>query len=259
MHFSSSKSPVHFAEHLQSTNSIMAEASLAFPIICLTLSFLFVVAIYNASIMQHLGAFHHRAILPLYQQIAHKLINRHLANQNLPNRMPEVGYELVNIDTKDEEEQHHPSLASSSMPAPGYHRHGEDPALNTVERDSKTEIDGLSMTTSYAGGPYRPQRRSYYAEMAGFPTHSQSPSPSGSVVSSDGYDSDWSNSAVDEAVFEPHNPVDDIPIWEFELERPMYTLGHEQGRPVAWLDEIIEWTSQGVFAFVSPDILEQRG
>lgn len=149
------------------------------------------------------------------------------------------------------------------MPTSGYHRHGQDIALDTVntfiEMDSKTEIDGLSMTTSYAGGPYRPQRRSIFADMADFPTRSQSPSPSGSMASSDDYDSDWSNSAVDEAVFEPHNPVDDIPIWEFDLERPIYTVGQAQGGPVAWLDEVVEWTSQGVFAFVSPDIIEQRG
>ncbi|KAK4869438.1 hypothetical protein LT330_005820 [Penicillium expansum] len=241
----------------------MPEASLTFPIICLTLSSLFVVAVYNASIMQHLGTFHRRSVLPVYQHIARKLINRHPTNQNPQNHMPEAEYEPINLDTIDEEEQHPSSLANSSMPTSGYHRHGQDTALDTVntflERDSKTEIDGLRMTTSYAGGPYRPQRRSIFADMADFPTRSQSPSPSGSVASSDDYDSDWSNSAVDEAVFEPHNPVDDIPIWEFDLERPIYTVGQAQGGPVAWLDEVVEWTSQGVFAFVSPEIIEQRG
>ncbi|EKV12912.1 hypothetical protein PDIG_31390 [Penicillium digitatum PHI26] len=237
----------------------MAEASLAFPMICLTFSFLFVFAVYNASIMRHFGAFYRRTILPVYRQMARKLISRHPTNQNLPIRRPEVGYEAINLVANDEDEQYPPSLATSSIPAPGYRRHVEDRDLNTVKKfppmDSEIKVDYLSISTTYAGSPYRPRR---FAEMANFPTHSQSSSPSGSVVSSDEYDSDWSNTAFEEAVFEPHNPVDEIPIWGFELERPMYTLGHEQGGPVAWLDEIVEWTSQGVFAFVSPDIIEQR-
>lgn len=242
---------------------MMAEASLTFPMICLSLSFLFVVAVYNASIMQHLSALHHRVILPVYQQIARKLFSHNPVNQNPPNRLPAAGYEPINLDTKDEEEQHPPPLANSSMPAPDYYRYGEPPALDRnnmfPESGNETEMDGHSLTTTYAGGPYRPRRRSTLADIAEFSSHSRFSSPSGSVVSSDEYDSDWSNSAVDEAVFEPHNPVDDIPIWEFELERPIYTIDqHDQG-PVAWVDEIVEWTSQGVFAFVAPDIIEQRG
>ncbi|CAG8899872.1 unnamed protein product [Penicillium egyptiacum] len=242
----------------------MAEASLAFPAICLTLSFLFVVAVYNASVVQHLGAFHRRVILPAYQHIARKLFNRNPGNQNLPNRMPEAGYEPINFDAKDEEEQHPPPLTTSSMASPDYHGYGESPSRDTVnmfpESGNETEIDGHGLTTSYAGGPYRPRRRPTFADIGELPTHSPSPSPPEPAVSSDEYDSDWSNSAVDEAVFEPRNPIDDIPIWEFEVERPIYTIDHqEQSGPVAWLDEVVEWTSQGVFAFVAPDILEQRG
>ncbi|KAJ5602772.1 hypothetical protein N7537_005728 [Penicillium hordei] len=242
----------------------MAEASLTFPMICLTFSFLFVVAVYNASIMQNLGAFHNRIILPMYQHIARKLLNRNPIDQNLPNRMPEAGYEVLNLDTKDEEEQSPSPLATSSMPTPDYHRHDEDPAPDTPntlpDSGSETEMDSLNRTTSYAGGPYRPRRWSVFADMAGISTHSPSHSPSGSVVSSDEYDSEWSNSALDEAVFEPRNLTDDIPIWELEFERPIYNVDneHEQGGPTVWIDEVVEWTSQGIFAFVSPDIMEQR-
>lgn len=241
----------------------MAEASLAFPIICLILSFLFLVAVYHPSIMRHLGAFHHRIILPVYQQIARKLLNRNPINRTPPNR-PEAGYEALNLDTEEEEEQSPAPLATSSTPSPGYHRHGEDPVPNTFsmlsESDTETEMDLLGRTTSYAGGPYRPRRWSAFAEMAGLSTHSQSRSPSGSLVSSDEYDSEWSNSALDEAVSEPRNQPDDIPIWEFELERPIYNVDSEgeQGGPMVWVDEVVEWTSQGIFAIVSPDIMDQR-
>lgn len=236
----------------------MAEASLTFPMICLTLSFLFVVAVYNASIMQNLGAFHNRIILPMYQQIARKLLNRNPINQNLQNRMPEAGYEALNLDTEDEEEQSPSPLATSSMPTPDYHRHVEYPAPDTP--NLLPETDTLSRTITYAGGPYRPRRWSTFANMAGISTHSPSHSPSGSVVSSDEYDSEWSNSAVDEAVFEPHSLTEDIPIWEFEVERPIYNVDneHEQGGPRVWVDDVVEWTSQGVVAFVSPDIMQQR-
>ncbi|KOS38004.1 hypothetical protein ACN38_g11185 [Penicillium nordicum] len=239
----------------------MEEASLAFPIICLTLSFLFVVAVYNPSIMRHLGAFHHHIILPVYQQIARKLFNRNPISQRPPDRTSGVGYEALNLDTKDEEEQSPSPPTTSSMPTPDYHRHDEDPAPDPFnmlsERDTETEIYDLSRPTSYAGSPYRP---SNFVELAGLSTHSPSHSTAGSVVSSDEYDSEWSDSALDEAVYVRHNPTDDIPVWEFDVRRPIYIVGneHEQGRPTVWLDEVVEWTSQGVFAFVSPDILEQR-
>ncbi|KAJ9486631.1 hypothetical protein VN97_g6702 [Penicillium thymicola] len=242
----------------------MAEASLAFPIICLTLSFLFVVAVYNPSIMRHLGDFHHHIILPVYQQIARKLFNRNPINQSPPNRTPEAGYEALNLDTKDEEEQSPSLLPTSSMPTPDYHRHDEDPAPDPFnmlsERDTETEMHDLSGTSSYAEGPYRPRPWADFVDMAGLSTHSPSRSPAGSVVSSDEYDSEWSNSAPDEAVYEPHNLTDGIPVLEFDLRRSIYIVGneHEQGGPTVWLDEVVEWTSQGVFAFVSPDIMEQR-
>ena len=242
----------------------MAKASLAFPAICLTLSFLFVVAVYNASIMQHLGAFHRRVILPTYRQIARKLINPNPGSQSSPNHLPGAVYERISLVTKDEEQPQSPPPTTSSMSSPGYHRYGNSPTLDTVnippESGDGSRINGHGLATSYAGGPYRPRRRPTFAELGESPTNSLSPSPSGSSVSSDEYDSDWSNSAVDEAVFEPRNPVEDIPVWEFEVERPIYTVDHqEQSGQVAWLDEVVEWTSQGVFAFVAPDILEQRG
>ncbi|KAJ6185692.1 hypothetical protein N7519_006993 [Penicillium mononematosum] len=242
----------------------MAEASLAFPAICLALSFLFVVAVYNASIMQHLRAVHRRAILPAYQQIAHKFFNCNPGRQSPPNHMSRAGYEPVNLDTKDEEEQHPPPPTTSSMSSPDYHRYADNPALDTVnvfrESGNETQVDGHGLTTSYAGGPYRPRHRPTFAELGESPTNSPSPSPPGSSVSSDEYGSDWSNSAVDEAVFEPRNPVEHIPVWEFEVQRPIYTIDHEeQSGPVAWLDDVVEWTSQGVFAFDTPDILERRG
>ncbi|OQD66808.1 hypothetical protein PENPOL_c004G00229 [Penicillium polonicum] len=241
----------------------MAEASLAFPMICLTLSFLFVVAVYHPSIIRHLGAFRHRVILPVYQQIARKLFNRNPIYQNLPNRMPEAEYEALNLDTQDEEEQSPSPLASSSTPTPGHHQHDEEPAPDTLsmlpERGTEIEMHDLSRIISYAGGPYRPRRWSTFAELAGLST-SRSRSPSGSLVSSDEYDSEWSNSALNEAVFEPRNRTDDIPVWQFELERPIYTVDneHQQGGLTAWVDEVVEWTSQGIFASVSADIMEQE-
>ncbi|KAJ5198909.1 hypothetical protein N7491_000524 [Penicillium cf. griseofulvum] len=242
----------------------MSEASLAFPAVCLTLSFLFVVAVHNASTMQQLGAFHHHTLLPVYQQIQRLLTNHNPINRNLPNRMPEPGYEPISLNTNDEEEQHPPPIASSSMPVPGYYQYSESPALDRVnespERDSTTETDDLHMTARYAGGPYRPRNRPTFADVAELSTYSPPPSPHGTGVSSDEYDSDWSNSAVDEAVFEPCNPVDDIPIWEFEVERPIYVLDQRNQRgPSAWLDEVVEWTAQGVFAVVAPEMVQQRG
>lgn len=226
--------------------------------ICLTLSFLFVVAVYNASIMQNLGAFHNRIILPVYQQIARNLLNRNPINQNLQNRMPEAGYEALNLDTEDEEEQSPSPLATSSIPTPDYHRHVEDPAPDTP--NMLPEMDSLSGTISYAGGPYRPRRWVDFANMIGLPTYSPSNSPSGSVVSSDEYDSEWSNSALGEAVFEPRNLTDDIPIWEFDVERHIYNIDNEHGEggPRLWVDDVVEWTAQGIIACVSPDTMEQR-
>ncbi|KAF7528915.1 hypothetical protein PCG10_009629 [Penicillium crustosum] len=240
----------------------MAEASLAFPMICLTLSFLFVVAVYHPSIMRYLGAFCNRIILLAYQQIARKLLNRNAINQNL---MPEVGYEALHLDTEDEERESPSPLATSSTQTPDYYRHDEDPAPDTFdilpESDSETEMGALRRTISYAGGPYRPRRWSAFAELAAFSsTRSHSHSPSGSLVSSDEYDSEWSNSAINEAVFEPRNRTDEIPIWEFELERPVYNVDSEDedGGPMVWLDEVVEWTSQGIFARVSPDIMDRQ-
>ncbi|KAJ5470219.1 hypothetical protein N7530_007576 [Penicillium desertorum] len=209
----------------------MAEASLAFPAICLALSFLFVVAVYNAAIMQHLRTFQRRVVLPAYQQIARKLLNHNRGSQSSQNHMSSAGYEPVNLDTKDEEEQHPPPPATSSMSSSDYHRYGDNPALDTVNIFSESgngQINSHGLTTSYAGGPYRPRRRPTFAELGESPTNSLSPSPPGSPVSSDEYDSDWSNSAADEPVFEPRNPVEDIPVWEFEVERPIYTIDHQE-------------------------------
>lgn len=243
---------------------IMADASLAFPMICLTLSFLFVVAVYHPSIMRHLGAFHDHIILPVYQQIARKLLNRNPINRNLPNSMPEAGYETLNLDTEDEEEQSPSPLAASSTQTTDYYRHDEDPAPDTFnilpESDTETEMDAVHRTVSYAEGPYRPRRWSAFAELAALSTRSRSHSPSGSLVSTDEYDSEWSNSALDEPFFEPRNRTDEIPIWEFELERPIYNVDSEdeQGEPMLWLDEVVEWTSQCIFAMVTPDIMGQQ-
>ncbi|KAJ5512411.1 hypothetical protein N7463_001963 [Penicillium fimorum] len=242
----------------------MPEASLAFPVICLTFSFLFVVAVHNSSIMQSLGAFHHRMLLPVYQQIQHMLTNRNPVSQNQPNHMPEARYEPINFNLKEEETQPPPRFATSSMPPPDYHQYSETPAPDTVNlppgRDNRTVIDDLNMIARYAGGPYRPRHRPTYADIAEFSTYSPPPSLPGDGVSSDEYDSDWSNSAVDEAVFEPHIPGDDIPVWEFEVERPVYTLDQRDQRgPSAWLDEVVEWTAQGVFAVVAPEMVRQRG
>ncbi|CAI7604808.1 unnamed protein product [Penicillium glandicola] len=220
----------------------MAEASLAFPAICLTLSFLFVVAVYNASIMQHLCAFHRCTILPTYRKIERMLVNHNPMNQNRPNCMPEAGYNPINLDTKAEDEQHHPPLTTSPMLSPDYHRHDENPNLERPNMFSES------------GGPHRPRRWATFVGVDENPP----PSPLGSTVSSDAYDSDWSNSAVDEAVFEPQPLPGDIPIWEFVLERPVYTVVQEQRGPAAWLDDVVEWTSQGIFAVVAPDIIEQR-
>ncbi|KAJ5360587.1 hypothetical protein N7517_009778 [Penicillium concentricum] len=241
----------------------MPEASLAFPAICLTFSFLFVVAVHNASILQHLGAFHHRILLPAYQQMQRMLTNRNPTSQTRPNRMHEAMYKPINLETKDEEEQP-PHLATSSIPSPDYHRYSQNSTLDTVnmfpERDNTTGIDGINMTARYAGGPYRPRRRLTYADIAEFSNYSPPPSPPGDRTSSDEYDSDWSNSAVDEAVFEPRILGDDIPVWEFEVERPIYILDQrEQRGPAAWLDEVVEWTAQGVFAVVAPEMVRQRG
>jgi hypothetical protein len=249
----------------------MSKASLAFPAVCLTLSFLFVVAVYHASIMQQLGTFHHHILLPVYQQIQRLLTNHNPINRNLPNRMREASYEPINLDTIDdeEEEQHPPPLATSSTPAPGYRRYSESPALDTVddspERNSSTGIDSPNVTARYAGGPYRPRHRPTYADTPESSSYSPPPSPTGTGVSSDKYDSDeydsdWSNSAADETVFEPGNLFDDIPTWEFEVERPIYVLDQRNQRgPSAWVDEIVEWTAQGVFALVVPETVQERG
>ncbi|KAJ5836757.1 hypothetical protein N7447_002783 [Penicillium robsamsonii] len=219
----------------------MPEASLAFPAICLTFSFLFIVAVHNASIIQNLGAFHYRILLPVYQQIQRMLTNRDPITPNPPNHMPEARYELINLNPNNEEEQPSPRLATSFMPPPDHHRYGETPAPDTVnlppEIDNETRIDNLNMTARYAGGPYRPQHRPTYADIAEFSTYSPLPSPPGDGVSSDEYDSDWSNSAVDEAIFESRILGDDIPVWEFEVERPIYILDQRDqgGWRLGWM------------------------
>ncbi|KXG49830.1 uncharacterized protein PGRI_057980 [Penicillium griseofulvum] len=243
----------------------MLEASLAFPAVCLMLSFVFVVAVYNASILQQLGAFHHHILLPVYQQIQRLLTNHTPINRNLPNGMPEASYEPINIvDTNDEEEQHPPPLATSSMPAPGYRRYSESSAHDIVdqspERNSATGIDDLNMADRDAGGPYRRRYRPTYGDSPEFFSYSPPPSPPGTGESSDEYDSDWSSSADDETVIEPCNPFDDIPTWEFEVERPIYVIDQRNQRgPSAWVDEVVEWTAQGVFALVVPETAQQRG
>lgn len=227
---------------------IMAEASLAFPAICLTLSFLFVVAVYNASIMQHLGACHRRIILPVYQFIARNLFNRNHVNQD-QDRIPLAEYEPINPDPNDEDEQH-PHLAT---PARNHHRPGENNVLDTANRIAESD-DDIGSGSPNLRDSNRPQHPNF-ADRAQFSTVSP---PPGSVddygseeYDSDEYGSDWSDSD------DEHYPVDDIPIWEFQVERPYFNVEHpEQGGPVVWLDEVVEWTSQGIFAYVTPELDE---
>ncbi|OQE40321.1 hypothetical protein PENCOP_c006G03565 [Penicillium coprophilum] len=241
----------------------MPEASLAFPAICLSFSFLFVVAVHNGLIMQRLSAFHHRILLPLYQQIQRMLTYHNPIKQSTSNRMPEARYEPISPEIKDAEEQP-PHSATSSMLPPDYHRADENPVLDAAtifsERDHTTKINDINMTARFAGGPFRPRHRPTYADIPEFDTYSPPPSPPGDRTSSDEYDSDWSNSAVDEAVFEQQLPGDDIPVWEFEVERPIYVLDQRDQRgPAAWLDEVVEWTAHGIFAVVAPEMVRQRG
>ena len=59
---------------------------------------------------------------------------------------------------------------------------------------------------------------------------------------------------------EAEGKFDDIPTWEFEVERPIYVIDQRNQRgPSAWVDEVVEWTAQGVFALVVPETAQQRG
>ncbi|KAJ5462955.1 hypothetical protein N7475_007899 [Penicillium sp. IBT 31633x] len=242
----------------------MVEASLTFPAICLALSFLFIISVYHASIKEHLGAFHQNIIIPVYQKIEANLAS-HIPPDHIPTL--EARYEAMDIEPKnEEEEQDLPSVRHTPSPSPSpssspYHQRGDKTPTPTrdiyspvPESRNASESARPSRGILYAGGPHRPMRAEDYAgtaELSGRSTPD--------AVFDDEYDTDWSNSAADEMVYEPQKPIGDIPVWEFEMEREIYGL-NERGQqgPEVWLDEVVEWTAESVFAVVAPEMLPPR-
>jgi hypothetical protein len=234
----------------------MEEASLTFPAICLTLSFLFVIGVYNASITQRLTTFHRCITLPMYLQIEHIVTNGTWANQAAAD-YNEARYEPINHDINEEAAEHEeptlpalpctPRAPLRSLP----YRPAKSRSLNIhtpiPANRHASAAEEIPMTVFYAR-----EARSNELES----------SSSRSEVSYDEYDtgsSDSDNIAWDLGVLDPHIPGDQIPVWELEAEREIYTVHERHPRGIeALLDRTIEWTAQMVFALVAPEIVEEQ-
>lgn len=238
----------------------MAEASLAFPTVCLILSGLFLLSVYNVSIRACLHAFYRHTVDPVYQQARHKITNRNPQARNLADQIPEARYEPINADTHRREEQH-PSSVARPLVHHTYHLPDEGPAFRdpSLFPEPSTNINHPRGSILYASGPNRPLSQEDYGGLFPSNTYSSPPSSPDSDIFEGEYDTDWSNSAADETVLESYSDVDDIPVWEFDIQREVFIVDETHPEEsVGWVDEILEWAAEGVFAMVVPEIPAQR-
>lgn len=228
----------------------MAEASLAFPAICLTLSFLFVVLFYNASIKDRLDAFHRRILLPTYRWVERKITTQ--AHETII--VSEPTYEAINIDEKFDESPDEPQPSPERpwfFPRPTRSR--ETPAPDNT--NAVPEERRIRDITQPPGNVYFADSTARYRNEGGyhvinFSSYSPPPSASGSAESDDESDPDEFR-VLTYTAREEDNAVPNV--WEFELEQPIYVV--DRHASAVWIEQLVQWTAQAAFAMVAPPVV----
>ncbi|CAG8119140.1 unnamed protein product [Penicillium salamii] len=239
--------------------TIMAEASLIFPMSCLALSLLFVVLFYNASIQQYARALNHNAILPTYEWIKRKL-----SRTDDSALASEPVYEVITPDEYHEDSsEKHEDLNQKHEELPSEpERPWFFPRSQSRYRESSTASHGSPSpdVQSHQTNRYPDTEISHNSNLA---THgeresdiddSRSESPSFSEFTVDS-DDDWDDDS--EASFESGSMGSDtaedlyrVPqVWRHELEQPLYL---SNGGPTAILDQVVNWTALATYAVVAP-------
>ena len=231
----------------------MAEASLAFPAICLTFSFLFVVLFYNASIKERLGAFHRNILLPTHRWVERKLLNRN----HEAIAISEPTYEAINLDEKYDEPPDEPQ-PSPELPwffPRSQARSHENPTLDdanfVLEERRSSHITQPPNNVYFADSTarYRNEGRYHVINFAA----SSPPSSASRSAESDGGDSDH-ESETRVLTYTARQEVNAIPnVWEFELEQPIYVV--DRHAAAVWIEQMVQWTAQTAFAMVAPPVI----
>jgi hypothetical protein len=228
----------------------MAEASLAFPAICLTFSFLFVVLFYNASIKDRLDAFRRGILLPSYRWFERKFT----AQTHQTITVSEPTYETINIDEKYEESPDEPQPSPERpwfFPRATLSRETPNPdSTNAVPEERR-----IRDITQPPGNVYFADSTARYRNEGGyhvinFWSYSPTPSASGSAESDDESDHDESR-VLTYTMREEANAVPNI--WEFELEQPVYVV--DRHASAVWVEQLVQWTAQTAFAMVAPPMV----
>ncbi|KAJ5851685.1 uncharacterized protein N7529_011070 [Penicillium soppii] len=243
----------------------MAEASLAFPMICLTLSFLFVALFYNVSIKSRIRAFHRCILLPTYRYVERKLNNR--AHEAVPMSEPtdeprdeptdESTYETISVDEITDEPPDEP-MPSPELPwffPRSRTRSSEhqplDDANSDLEEHSSSRITQPPGNVYFADSTVRYRNEGGY-HVINFSPHTPLPNTSGSAESDEDYTDDESEHRV--LAYTTRDDVNAVPnVWEFELERPIYVV--DRHASAVWVERMIEWTAQTAFAMVAPPVI----
>jgi hypothetical protein len=226
----------------------MAEASLIFPAICLTVSFLFVVLFYNASIKDRLEAFHRSILLPTYRWIKRKTTTQN--SETIVVSQPT--YEIVNMDENIDELPDEPQASFERpwfFPRPNQSR--ETPAPDSPT--SAPEEGGIHDITQPPGNVYFADSTARYRNEGGY-----------HVINYSSYSESDDEADPDEfrvLTYTERADASAVPnVWEYELERPIFVA--DRHASVAWLEELVQWTAEGAFALVAPpmvmEIMDRR-
>lgn len=255
----------------------MAEASLVFPICCLTFSFVFVILFYNASIRERAGALHRDIILPTRAWIERNLFTQ--SNEAIA--ISEPAYEVITLEKNDEiKEEPQPSperpwffprpqsryreasmRIASPSPSPDYHAvsmgipspcpspDARNPSHTRQARSSVFFDDRMLLPSS--------ESESYEEESEDDQSTTFSEFTTGSEdvwESDDSYEPDSEigrPSGSRSMVYRPSSEPIGLPdVWHYELEQPIYRMN--SAGTSALLERVVSWTAQTAFVRVAP-------
>ncbi|KAJ5562771.1 hypothetical protein N7461_001532 [Penicillium sp. DV-2018c] len=241
----------------------MGEASLTFPAICLAFSFLFVIGVYHATIIQRLRSFHRRIILPQYRRITDGILPNHAAASH-----DEAIYEPVNHDINDDGDGD-----DGDDEEEGRWKEEEPEGDEDDDDDDDNEEPALPRTprAPWRSSPFPPANSgtpsrhvSATDEPAIAVSWAREPHSSEGSVSpprTEDFDGELDIASSDDEEYlvwdftlEGRIPRDEIPVWEVEAERDFYIVQDRQPRGTeVLLDRTVEWTAQMVYGLVAPD------
>ncbi|KAJ5575858.1 hypothetical protein N7535_002784 [Penicillium sp. DV-2018c] len=226
----------------------MGEASLTFPAICLAFSFLFVIGVYHATIIQRLRSFHRRIILPQYRRITDGILPNHAAASH-----DEAIYEPVNHDINDDGDG---DDGDDEEEGGGKKKNRRGMRTTTTTTTTKNQ---LFHAPHVRHGDRHPFHQLTPAHQAAIEPHSSEGSVS--PPRTEDFDGELDIASSDDEEYlvwdftlEGRIPRDEIPVWEVEAERDFYIVQDRQPRGTeVLLDRTVEWTAQMVYGLVAPD------